>query len=73
MEKENSCKEICLRHMNLLQRKPTAMPPFPQKVFLPRIHEQQMLHSTINEAITKPLLSSRVFVDEKLNFEDQEI
>ena len=39
------------------------------KIFLPRIHEQQMLHSTINEGVAKPVLSLLVFVDEKLNFQ----
>ena len=42
-------------------------------MFLPRIHEQQMFHSTINEAITKPFLSSRVLVDEKFYFEHEEM
>ena len=43
------------------------------KMYLPRIHEQQMLHGGTNGAITKPFLSLEVFVDEKLNFEDEEI
>ena len=33
----------------------------------------QMLYSTVNEAITKPFLSLPVFVDETVNFEDEEI
>ena len=32
---------------------PLPLSPFPQKLFLPHIHEQQMLHSTIHEAVIK--------------------
>ena len=46
---------------------------FPIKKVLPNIHGQQMLHSTIHKAITKPFLSLRVFVDEKLKFGDEEM
>ena len=42
-------------------------------MFLPRNYEQQMLHSAVIEAITKPFLSLRVFIDEKLAIEDEAI
>ena len=43
----------------------------PIKMFLPCNHDEQMLHSTIKDAITN--YSCGAFVDEKLNFEDGEI
>ena len=42
-------------------------------MFLSHIHKQQVLSSTINEAIAKQFFSLRVLVDEKLNLEDEEI
>ena len=73
VQKESLCKEICSSCRKLLPRKSPALLPFPRQVFLPYIHEQQALHSTINEAITKPFLSLQAFVNEKLIFEDKEI
>ena len=64
-------KRNLLAPYEIIAKKPISLSPFPLKEFLPLIHEQQLLHSTINEAITKPFSSSRVFVDEKLNFEDR--
>ena len=73
LEKGNSCKEVCLPRMKILQRKPIALSPFPWKMFLPLIHQQQILHGSINEAIKNPSLSLRVTVDEKLDIEDEDI
>ena len=56
---------------DIIARKTHCPVTLPIKMFLPRIHEQQMLHSIINDAIAKRFLSSQVFVNEKLYFEDE--
>ena len=72
--KRKILSEISARPIwNYCKANPLPCHPSNKKMFLSHIHKQQVLSSTINEAIAKQFFSLRVLVDEKLNLEDEEI
>ena len=66
VEKENSCKRNPLALYEIIAKEIHCPVTLRIENVSAHIHEQQMLHSTMHEAIIKPFLSLRVFVDENL-------